>query len=163
MQGVKSNPLPYCRGQWTGYHDTELFLKEPYVKEEVEKSWCRPGPTKPPRAMTSLQTDAIGKPTVKLRGNRHSDPVQPVYELPAFTPVPPLELKFIRDNIECKDITMDSRRKLFVNPRESTSLIREDIQGTSSKQLHKERKGLYSAGAGVPPQPLDQLYVTDIA
>lgn len=73
------------------------------------------------------------------------------------------ELKFIRDNIECKDITMDSRRKLFVNPRESTSLIREDIQGTSSKQLHKERKGLYSAGAGVPPQPLDQLYVTDIA
>ncbi len=59
---------------------------------------------------------------------------------------------------------MDPRKKLFVSEaREPSNLKVSDIHGTTSRQLHRGRKGMFSAGLGVAPQTTNQLEVADIA
>jgi hypothetical protein len=169
--GTKPMSLPYARVVSTGLREPGMFPSKPHQKESIDGSHvvAKPYMLKEPRNVLSLTTNDIegaeSKPKLGPARQNPTSPLTPSYQVASWTmaPVPPP--KFLRDSIQCDDISGNTRLKLFGTPRESATMYCDDISGTRTRFRVRTRNAPYNAGEGVPALPLslDTLEGADIS
>lgn len=118
------------------FHNRPEFSNQNW---DIENSCPRAlhfGLNKPEYNLTNKDISGSHPNFIKFQTNRQpSNPLNPVYKLPHVEHVPPVEPKFLRDNIQIKDI--DGAHPKKAKYYETRDIMKTgDIEGSSPRPVY---------------------------
>ena len=115
--------------------------------DDIERSWPKQLHVKLNKPEYNLRNDDIEKSKpgcIEFKSTRNTNPLEPKYNLPKTEDYPFEIPKFIRDNIDVKDIEGAQPTKKISIENKRDPLKKDDIEGSSPKRRYNIRtKGNY--------------------